>query len=45
MTQYQTHGNLVMLELLFGTEQELAQLIDKRPERYSRFAGYIGTRA
>jgi len=41
-------GNEVMLELLFGanpiTDDELRKLIAKRPERYGRFAGYLGKR-
>lgn len=41
-------GNEVMLELLFGqnpiTDDELKKLIEKRPEVYGRFAGYIGKR-
>lgn len=40
--------NAVMLDLLFGpnpiTDEELKKLIDKRPDRYGRFAGYIGKR-
>ena len=42
-------GNLVMLDLLFGTnpitDDELTKLIAKRPEHYGRFSGYIGTRS
>ena len=41
-------GNLVMLELLFGsnpiTDVELRALIAKRPAVYGRFAGYLGKR-
>lgn len=41
-------GNAVMLDLLFGsnpiTDDELRALIKKRPEHYSRFSGYLGTR-
>lgn len=40
--------NMVMLELLYGenpiTDAELRNLIAKRPERYERFAGYLGKR-
>lgn len=42
-------GNQVMLDLLFGpnpiTDDELRQLIEKRPATYGRFAGYLGKRA
>ena len=41
-------GNNTMLDLLFGinpiSDDELRKLIAKRPERYGRFAGYIGSR-
>jgi hypothetical protein len=41
-------GNEVMLELLYGenpiTDDELRALIEKRPETYGRFAGYLGKR-
>jgi hypothetical protein len=37
-----------MLELLFGsnpiTDDELRALIKKRPGRYGRYAGFLGTR-
>ncbi|MBS3648814.1 hypothetical protein KEU06_09370 [Pseudaminobacter sp. 19-2017] len=40
--------NEAMLDALFGpnpiTDAELRALIEKRPERYGRFAGYLGTR-
>lgn len=41
-------GNTAMLDMLYGanpiTDDELRALIAKRPERYGRFAGYIGKR-
>lgn len=41
-------GNEAMLDLLYGanpiTDAELRALIAKRPERYGRFAGYLGKR-
>ena len=41
-------ANETMLALLFGsnpiTDDELRQLIAKRPAHYARFAGYLGTR-
>lgn len=42
-------ANEAMLDLLFGanpiTDDELRTLIEKHPERYARFAGYLGTRS
>lgn len=41
-------ANSAMLDLLYGpnpiTDSELSKLIASRPERYQRFAGYIGKR-
>jgi hypothetical protein len=41
-------ANSTMLELLYGanpiSDDELRALIAKRPERYGRFAGYLGKR-
>jgi hypothetical protein len=40
--------NETMPDLLFGlnpiSDDELRRLIEKRPQTYSRFAGYLGTR-
>lgn len=41
-------ANEAMLELLYGsnpiTDDELRKLVEKRPDTYGRFAGYIGKR-
>lgn len=41
-------ANLAMLDLLYGTnpitDDELRALIERHPERYGRFAGYLGKR-
>ncbi len=41
-------GNEAMLDLLFGsnpiTDDELRKLIEKRPNVYGRFSGYLGKR-
>jgi hypothetical protein len=41
-------GNQTMLDLLYGpnpiSDDELRALIQKRPEVYGRFAGYLGKR-
>ncbi len=41
-------ANEAMMEALYGpnpiTDDELRALIDKRPEKYGRFAGYLGKR-
>jgi hypothetical protein len=42
-------GNTTMLDLLFGTnpisDDELRRLVEKRPNIYGKFAGYLGKRA
>lgn len=41
-------ANEAMLDALYGpnpiTDDELRQLIAKRPEKYAHFAGYLGKR-
>ena len=43
-----SEANQAMLGLLYGanpiTDEELSKLINKRPNIYGRFAGYIGKR-
>lgn len=43
-----TDKHLVAMDLLFGsnpmTDDELRKLIDKRPNVYSTYSGYLGTR-
>lgn len=43
--QNQTRGNEAMMDLLFGPNPlapaELARLVERRPDLYGRFAGYL----